>query len=192
ADNSSKAPTPAHMFRAPVFMDIELFNVYAADPSNALDLVHVHKKILDNIHLKPSVSSQMELELHYKGDLARSSFFTYYEHNWSRYETVNQPHLYTLTKYAYEVDPASGNISYYPTNETNNYFNFYGYEMTNGASSTSIGADWMLNFKQISALKTTFSFINNFQFSTHKKTQPTRIEIENNRIKLPDNTSLRY
>ena len=189
---SSKAPTLAHMFPAPVFIDIELLNVYAGDLSKALYLVHTDKKILDNIHLKPSLSSQMELGLQYKGDLARSSFFTYYKHNWSGYETVNQPHLYTLTKYAYEVDPASGNISYYPTNETNNYFNFYGYEMTNGASSTSIGADWMLNFKQISALKTTFSFINNFQFSTHKKTQPTRIEIENNRIKLPDNTSLRY
>lgn len=189
---SSKAPTLAHMFPAPVFIDIELLNVYAGDLSKALYLVHTDKKILDNDHLKPSLSSQMELGLQYKGDFVRSSFFTYYKHNWSGYETVSQPHLYTLPKYAYEVDPASGNISYYPTNETNNYFNFYGYEMTNGASSTSLGADWMLNFKQINAIKTTFSLINNIQFSSHKKTQPTRIEIENNRITLPDTTSLRY
>lgn len=189
---SSKAPTLAHMFPAPVFIDIELLNVYAGDLSKALYLVYTDKKILNNDHLKPSMSSQIELGLQYKGSIVRSSLYGYYKNNWAGYETVSQPHLYTLPKYVYQVDPSSGNIAYNPTSETNNYFNFYGYEMTNGASSKSLGADWMLNFSQISAIKTTFSLINNIQFNRHKKTQPIRIAIENNRIILPDNSSLTH
>src|SRR5690606_42001302 len=50
----------------------------------------------------------------------------------------------------------------------------------------------MLNFSQISAIKTTFSLLNNIQFNRHKKTQPIRIAIENNRIILPDNSSMTH
>ncbi len=189
---SSKAPTLAHMYPAPVFIDIELLNIYAGDLSKALYLVYTDKKILENDHLKPSMSSQAEIGVQYHGKILRSSFYTYYKNNWNGFETVNQPHKYTLPDYTSTVDQTTGIITYEESGKMNNYFNFYGYEMTNGAKSTSIGAEWMFNFNAIKAIKTNFSLINNIQYNTNQRSQPTRILLENNRIILPDKTSVTY
>ncbi|QGA26159.1 TonB-dependent receptor [Sphingobacteruim zhuxiongii] len=189
---SSKAPTLAHMYPAPVFIDIELLKIYAGDLSKALYLVYTDKKILDNAHLKPSMSSQLELGMQYKGSILNSALYTYFKQNWNGFETVNSDHHYTLPNYNYEVDPISGEISYSEAGTTSNYFGFYGYEMTNGAKSETIGLDWMINFNQIKAIKTSFSILNNVYYSAYKRTQPLRIQIENNKIILPDQTSMTY
>lgn len=189
---SSKAPTLAHMYPAPVFIDIELLKIYAGDLSKALYLVYTDKKILDNSHLKPSMSSQLELGMQYKGSMLSSALYTYYKQNWNGFESVNSDHRYTLPNYNYEVDPITGEISYSDAGTTSDYFGFYGYEMTNGAKSETVGLDWMINFNQIKAIKTSFSILNNLYYSAYKRTQPHRVQIENNKIILPDQSSMTY
>lgn len=188
---SSKAPTLAHMYPAPVFIDIDLLKVYAGDLSKALYLVFTDKKILDNAHLKPSMASQAELGLEYQAKTFSSSLYSYYKHNWNGYETVNQPHWYRLPEFDYSVDN-EGNITYTPNGKENTYFDFYGYEMVNGASGSSLGLEWMLNFKPINAIKTSFSLVNNLQYNSYNRTQHVRVKIENNKIILPDGNSMTY
>lgn len=189
---SSKAPTLAHMYPAPVYIDIELLKVYAGDLSKALYLVYTDKKLLDNHHLKPSMSAQIELGLRYRGKRLSSALFLYKKNNWNGFESVNNAHQYVLPDYHFAVDQSTGEISYWTAGTTSNYFDFYGYEMTNGATANSLGLDWVVNLNQLKAIGTTFSIANNIQYNSFKKTQPFRIKIENNQVILPDQTSMTY
>ncbi len=189
---SSKAPTLAHMYPAPVFIDIDLLKVYAGDLSKALYLVYTDKKILNNDHLKPSMSSQVELGLQFNGSRLSSALYAYHKRNWNGFETVNTDRKYSLPDYNYVVDPVTGLITYAEAGTFSNYFGFYGYEMTNGAKTESLGVDWMINLKQIKAIKTSFSIANNILYTNFNRTQPVRVQIENNKIILPDNTSMTY
>ncbi len=189
---SSKAPTLAHLYPAPRYIDIDLFKIYAGDLKKALYLVYTDKKTLNNDHLKPSMSSQLELGIHYKGSMLTSSIYTYLKRNWNGFETVDEANLFTLPNYNYAVHPVTREISYSKAGTTSKYFNFYGYEIRNGAKSNTMGIDWMLNFNQISAIKTNFSLLSNVSYFNFKRSQPSREELENNKYILPDKSSISY
>lgn len=189
---SSKAPTLAHLFPAPFYMDIELLKVYAGDMSKALYLIYTDKKILDNRHLRSAMSSQFEVGVQYKGKRFNSAFYAYLKNNWNGFETVNDAHRYTLPNFDYSVEEATGTITYREKSSTSDYFGFYGYQMTNGSKSTSYGFDWIINLTKIKSINTTFSLGNNLQVNSYSRTQPIRYPIEGTKIELSNKSILTY
>lgn len=183
---SSKSPTMAHRYPAPMFLDIPLILAYNAN--DALYLVHTEKKMADNSHLKPSKSMQLELGARYRGSWFNSSLNAFWKSNTDGFSSIYKYSTIVVPEYSYYYDETLKKILYETTGNYKSYYNYGGNEMGNVLNSYSYGIDWMLNTGQIKAISTSFNFSTSLIWSKENPniydivvlSSPLKVENEDN------------
>lgn len=160
---SSKSPTMAHRYPAPTFLDIPLVLAYNAN--DALYLVHTEKIEVDNSHLKPSKSKQLELGIRYAHPWFHTALNAFWKSNTDGFSTVLSYKKITVPEYAYHYDEDLKKILYHSTGNYLSYYNYGGYTMNNVLNSSTYGIDWMVNTNKIATINSSFNFSTSLIYS---------------------------
>lgn len=162
---ATKAPTLAHRYPSPTWMDITLLSVVNSD--QALHLVYTERIDPDNSHLKPSKTTQFETGVRYKDQFITASLFGYYKKSTNGFDTKQVLRPTELPKYAYEI--VDSKINYFPTGQTTVYTSLSDYQIYNLTSSDNYGLELSIATKKIKAIQTSFNFSTAFSYNSYFK-----------------------
>lgn len=159
---STKAPTLAHRYPAPTYLDIPLLDLYA-NSSKHLYLVHTEKLLNDNSHLKPSRSQQIEVGVIKRGDFFTNSFFGYAKYNKDGYASAPVVRAFYLPDYEeFEVD---GRYDYREKGTYTNHVTTSGNRIVNAVTSNSYGINWLVTSRKIQPIGTSFNLSHTLTYS---------------------------
>src|SRR5690606_22907676 len=102
---ATKAPSMAHRYPGPVFIDIPLLNVFTGDVRESVALYLTEKIIPDNGNLRPSRSTQLEGGVQVSYPFFRSSIFAYYKRNEDGFSSYSQYLAKAVPEYRFEQHP---------------------------------------------------------------------------------------
>ncbi|MFT4205168.1 MAG: TonB-dependent receptor [Chitinophagaceae bacterium] len=166
---STKAPSMAHRFPAPTWMDIPLLTlVNTSKLDSSLYLVYTKKIVADNSNLKASRSQQVEIGAQYKGEWFNASLYAYAKHNKNGFNSSKTYSPITLPVYGYTLlsDPLR-KATYYATGDSVTYNTLSRYVVTNGLYTADYGVEWMLQTREYKPLRTSFSMSTAFSYSDY-------------------------
>lgn len=163
---STKAPTLAHRYPSPTWLDIPLLQLLGTVDNQYLYLVYTEKTVPDNSHLKPSKSTQLEIGAQYSGKFIRSSLFAYAKQNRDGFSTVENFRQITLPQFGYTYSAEQG-IDYFQTGNNITYIGYDDYQAVNSVTSDTYGIDWMLGTKKIAVIQTNFTYSASFIYSRY-------------------------
>lgn len=152
---SSKSPTLAQRYPPPAWIDIPL--IYALNSDAALYLVYTEKYKSSNPHLKPSKSSQAEINLSYHNKIFSSRINAFYKAAKNGFNSVKQYQQVTLPNFDYYYDSNQQKFIYYENGTSTNHFKNSFYSIYNALSSNTYGFDWSWAIHKISALNTSLT-----------------------------------
>lgn len=119
---STKAPSMAHRYPAPTWLDIPLLTfVNTSKLDSSIYLVYTKKIIPENNYLKASRSQQLEIGLQYNDTWSNSSIYAYAKRNSNGFNSKPEFSPVTVPVYGYTLlpDPLR-KAQYYPTGDSFN------------------------------------------------------------------------
>lgn len=162
----TKAPTLAHRYPSPTWLDIPLLDLYTGNADHSLYLVYTHKIIPDNSNMKPSRSTQLEVGLRYDGDYVNSSVFAYSKNSRDGFSSTREFQVLTLPVYDYHYE-ANQPITYFETGDFRQYGGVLGhYVIDNRLSSDNYGVELRIQSSKIESIQTSFTSSSTFNYSS--------------------------
>lgn len=163
---STKAPTLAHRYPSPAWIDIPLLQYYTGYADQSIYLVFTDKIVPDNSLLKASQSKQFEGGVNYKNDFITSSIFAYVKNNRDGFSSEVDYREYSLPEYDY-THQVGETAEYFPTGNLINYAGIGNYVVGNNITSDTYGIEWMFSTQKIKAIETSFNGSLNFSYSEY-------------------------
>jgi ferric enterobactin receptor len=179
---STKAPTLAHRYPAPSYIDNILLNKYTGFVAESIFLVYTDKIIPDNSNLKSSRSNQFELGLKLNKKLFNTSIFGYFKDNFNGFSDNTVYKTYALPQYNYTFVPGGRPIISQNGLYTNRYVGIN--TIGNDLDSKNYGVEWSISTKKIEALQTSFSVNTSFSFSKYHNSAERIVPASQNNIDL--------
>lgn len=162
---STKAPTLAHRYPAPIYTDLILLNKYTGNVSESIFLVYTDKTIPDNSQLKSSQSSQVEVGFKMNKKFFNTSIFGYFKNNKNGFSNNNLYKTYSLPIYNYTFVPGERPIISPSGNFTNK---FVGNTIIgNTLNSKNYGIEWSISTQKIDAVQTSINVNTSFSYSSY-------------------------
>lgn len=161
---STKAPSLAHRYPAPTWLDIPLLNLYTGNPDESLYLVYTRQVPTDNTDLKPAMSKSLELGFNYKGEAGNGSLTLYAKKNTDGFSTAMEYIPIVLPDFGYTIT-ADKTIDYYPTGGSTLYGGVSRSVVSNGGYSADYGIELMYSTREIKPLATRLSVSSGFVYS---------------------------
>ncbi|WP_343307487.1 TonB-dependent receptor [Chitinophaga niabensis] len=161
---STKAPSMAHRYPAPTWLDIPILNLVKIPLDSSLYLVYTRKVLADNSYLKASKATQLEGGIRYTDRWFNTSAFAYAKWNTNGFNSSETFNEVTIPAYGY-VDVQGGKPRYFQTGDSLRYNTLGNYRITNGLYTADYGLEWMLQTKDIRAIRTSFSLSTAFSYS---------------------------
>ena len=160
---STKSPTLAHRYPPPAWIDIPL--IFALNADAALYLVYTEKFQSENPDLKPSKSTQAELNFNYRNKWMSSRLNAFYKGATNGFGSFKQYQPTTLPDYDYSYDPALKKIVYNQNGSSTTFYQISYNTILNIVNSDSYGFDWSIAFNKIDAINTSLSTSTSFILS---------------------------
>jgi len=176
---STKAPSLAHRYPAPIWLDFPLLNYFDdSNIANSLYLVKTVKIESDNNHLKPSTSSQFELGYTFNNKFLTNSFFGYFKDNKDGFGVKQEYFPIDVPEYKVVGTPEKGKpIQYEATGNFKTLTNYSIRRMTNSVRSKSFGFDWTVSTQKIKPLNMYLSLSNSLSYSEYYDQNSTYNEV---------------
>lgn len=176
---STKAPSLAHRFPAPIWLDFPLLNFFDnSNMQNSLYLVKTVKIQTNNNHLKPSKSTQFEIGYSHQGKLFSNSVFAYFKNNKDGFGVKREYYPITIPEYEVIGDiNQNQKIQYRPTGKTKTLTDYTIQTITNSVRSKSYGIDWSSSSKKIESLNLYISLSHSLSYSEYYDSNPTYNEV---------------
>ncbi|MGJ1263990.1 TonB-dependent receptor [Sphingobacterium spiritivorum] len=162
----SKAPTLAHLYPGPAYIDYDLIKATTGGTDPSLYLLFTDKFTPDNSHLKPSKSLQIELGAEYEHSLFHTSIYAYYKNNWDIFTTQQTLRRYELPEYDVWLNAQTQKFEYTPNGKYRFEGGFIDFNMVNGSASQSYGFDWSVFTRKIPYINTSFSLLTSLVYNT--------------------------
>lgn len=162
---STKGPTLAHRYPAPIYTDLILLNKYTGNVTESIFLVYTDKTIPDNSTLKPSQSNQMEIGFKLDQPFFNTSVFGYYKSNKNGFSNNTQYKTYLLPEFDYTYVPGARPIITPNGKFTNRYV--ANSVIGNTLSSKNYGIEWSVSTQKIETVQTSINLNTSFSFSTY-------------------------
>jgi len=162
---ATKAPTLAHRYPSPTWLDVTLLSV--VNSSEALHLVYTERIDPDNSHLKPSKTAQFEGGVRYTDKFITSSLFGYIKKSRDGFDTKPILRPTILPEYAAKIE--NGKIVYSQTGNSRVYTGLSDYQIYNLVSSDNYGLELSLSTKKLKAIQTSFNFSTTLSYSSYFK-----------------------
>jgi len=182
----TKAPTLAHLYPGPAYIDYDLIKETTGGTPPSLYLLFTDKFTPDNSHLKPSKSLQVEVGAEYSHRLFNTSVYAYYKKNWDVFATLRTLRRYELPYYDVLLNEHAGKYEYTPNGKYRFEGGFLDFNMINGSSSQSYGFDWSIYTKKIPFINTSFSLLTSLGYNLFASiadasvNPPNKIYVSNN------------
>ena len=161
---STKAPSLAHRYPAPSWLDIPLLNLYNGNADQSLFLVYTRKVPTDNADLKPAKSQSLEFSLDYKGNFGGGSVTLYAKKNKDGFSSTKEYIPIILPVYDYTVR-ADHTYDYYPTDKSTFYAGVGRNVIGNGLYSGDYGIEFIYSTKEFKKLATRLSISSAINYS---------------------------
>lgn len=162
---STKAPSMAHRYPSPAWLDLPLLSLFVVpDIDSSLYLVYTKKIIADNSNLKASRAAQLEAGIRYADKWFSTSVYVYGKWNTNGYNSNQTFSPVTLPSYSYITSSGRKPI-YFAGQDSVNYNTLGNYAITNGLYTADYGLEWMLQTKDIRVIRTSFSLGTSFSYS---------------------------
>jgi len=184
----SKAPTLAHLYPGPVYIDYDLALATTGTLDSSFYLLFTDRFTPDNSKLKPSKSLQLELGVEHRSTFFTSSIYTYYKRNWDGFAQQRQLRRYVLPEYDFWFNQETGKYEYAETDEQTIRGGFLDFNMINGARSETWGFDWFISTQRLPLINTSISLNTSFSYNKFSSVgdeadePPQRIDLENGRF----------
>ena len=181
----SKAPTLAHLYPGPVYIDYDLALATTGTLDSSFYLLFTDRFTPDNSKLKPSKSLQLEIGVEHRNSFFTNSIYTYYKRNWDGFAQQKQLRRYVLPQYDFWFNQETGKYEYAESGDQIIRGGFLDYNMINGASSETWGFDWFISTPRLPLINTSISLNTSFSFNKYSNVgdesaePPQRIDLEN-------------
>lgn len=178
---SSKSPSLAHRYPAPVYFDVPLLNLYTGYTANSLYLVYTNKITNDNSYLEPASTTQLETGLQLKSRWGSGSVFGYYKVNKNGFATYADYIPFAVPVYRYDISPA-GQINYYPAGIDSMVYNYSRNKIYNSLPDRDYGIEFMFQSNVIRLIRTYFNVRGSYVLSKQDADNNTFIEYKVNPV----------
>lgn len=184
----SKAPTLAHLYPGPVYIDYDLALATTGTRDSSFYLLFTDRFTPDNSKLKPSKSFQVEFGVEHRNDYFSSSVYAYHKQNWDGFAQRQQLRRYVLPKYDFWFNDQTGRYEYAESGEEIVRGGFVDFAMINGARSETWGFDWFISTPRLPYINTSISLSTSLSYNSYKdivneSVEPgQRIEFEDGRF----------
>ena len=162
---STKGPTLAHRYPAPIYTDIILLNKYTGNVTESIFLVYTDKFVPDNSKLKSSQSNQFELGFKLDKKFFSTSFFGYFKENFNGFSNNVLYKAYVLPEFDYTYVAGARPI----VTSNGKYMRRYvgNNVVGNDLSSKNYGIEWGISTKKIEAVQTSINVNTSFNYSSY-------------------------
>lgn len=176
---STKAPSLAHRYPAPIYLDFPILQFFDdSNINNSLYLVKTQKLETNNNHLKPSKSSQLEVSFSNTGKFLNNSITAHFKDNKDGFGTKRYFVPIEVPEYRVIGELEKGKpIEYEATGNYKTYTNYFIRTMTNSVRSKSYGLDWNLSTQKIQPLNLYLGMSTTLAYSEYYDTNPTVDEV---------------
>lgn len=165
---STKAPSMAHRYPAPTWLDIPLLSIFVLpNIDSSLYLVYTRKILADNSHLKASRAAQVEAGIRYSDKWFNTSAYVYAKWNTNGFNSPKTFNDVSIPVYNYTILPGNRKPYYYERGDSIKYNTLASYKITNGLYTADYGLEWMLQTKDIRTIRTSFSLSAAFSYSQY-------------------------
>ncbi|PRD56679.1 TonB-dependent receptor [Sphingobacterium gobiense] len=164
----SKAPTLAHLYPGPVYIDYDLALATTGTLDSSFYLLFTDRFTPDNSKLKPSKSLQLELGVEHRNSFFTSSIYTYYKRNWDGFAQQRQLRRYVLPEYNFWFDQETGKYAYAASGDEIIMGGLLDFNMINGASSETWGFDWFISTPRLPYINTSISLNTSLTYNVFK------------------------